>query len=161
MDSQLLRSEQLGIRLEIVNGLPVWEAPPVMRHQRAFARIRESVSNLGAGEANCDRFHVAGVYVQFPEGSLKRPDISFFCHTPSETDNALKEIPDAVIEIISKGYEKKDLEIGVPFYIANGVKDVVVLNPYTDEVLHFRGGEKREMMSPVEIEFECGCRCTN
>ena len=161
MDSQLLRSEQLGIRLEIVNGLPIWEASPVMRHQTAVDRIRESIKRFDAdNEKTCDCFHVADVYVQFPDGSLKRPDISVFCKTPTETDNALKEIPDAVIEIISKGYEKKDLEIGVPFYLANGVKDVVVLNPYTNEVLHFSGGEKREMMSPVEIEFECGCRCT-
>lgn len=160
MDSQLLRSEELGIKLEIVNGLPVWEASPVMRHQTAVDRIRESIKRSDASNESCDCFHVADVYVQFPDGSLKRPDISVFCKTPTETDNALKEIPDAVIEIISKGYEKKDLEVGVPFYLESGVKDTVVFNPYTDEVLHFRGGERRVMISPVEIEFECGCRCT-
>ncbi len=161
MDSLLLRSEELGIKLEIVNGLPVWEASPVMRHQTAVDRIRESIKRSGkAGEEICDCFHIADVYVQFPDGSLKRPDISVFCETPTETDDALKEIPDAVIEIISKGYEKKDLEIGVPFYLSSGVKDIIVFNPYTDEVFHFRRGEKREMKSPVEIKFECGCRCT-
>ena len=160
MDSQLLRSEELGIRLEIVNGLPVWEASPVIRHQKAVDRIRDSIRKPEGNDESCDCFHVADIYVQFPEGSLKRPDISMFCKTPAETDEAVKDIPDAVIEIISKGYEKKDLEIGVPFYLANGVKDVVVFNPYTDEVLHFRGGEKRELTLPAEIEFECGCRCT-
>jgi len=158
MDSQLLRSEELGIKLEIVNGLPVWEASPVIRHQKAVDRIRDSIKQ--SNEISCDCFHVADIYVQFPDGSLKRPDISVFCKTPTETDEAVKEIPDAAIEIISKGYEKKDLEIGVPFYLANGVKDVVVFNPYTDEVLHFRAGETRNLTSPVEIEFECGCRCT-
>ena len=160
MDSQLLRAEELGIKLEIVNGLPVWEASPVMRHQMAVDRIRESIKHSETGDKNCDCFHVADIYVQFPDGSLKRPDISIYCKTPSETDEAVKDVPDAVIEIISRGYEKKDLEIGVPFYLANGVKDVVVYNPYTDEVLYFRDGEKREMVSPVEIELECGCRCT-
>jgi hypothetical protein len=29
MDSQLLRSEELGVRLEIVKGLPIWESSPV------------------------------------------------------------------------------------------------------------------------------------
>lgn len=161
MDSRLLRSEQLGIRLEIVNGLPVWEASPVLKHQIAVDRIRESIKNSGAADKSCDCFHAADIYIQFPDGSLKRPDISVFCKTPAETDEALKEIPDAVIEIIGKGYEKKDLEIGVPFYLANGIKDVVVFNPYTLEVLHFRDdGEKREMILPAAIEFECGCRCT-
>ena len=160
MDSQFLRAEELGIKLEIVNGLPVWEASPVMRHQMAVDRIRESIKLIETGNKNCDCFHVADIYVQFPDGSLKRPDISIYCKTPAETDEAVKDVPDAVIEIISKGYEKKDLEIGVPFYLANGVKDVVVYNPYTDEVLYFRDGDHREMTSPVEIELECGCYCT-
>jgi len=131
MDSQLLRSEELGIRLEIVNGLPVWEASRVIRHQIAVDRIRESIKQSETNDKTCDCFHVADIYVQFPDGSLKRPDISVFCKTPTETNEAVKEIPDAAIENISKGYEKKDLEIGVPFYLANGVKDVVVFNPYT------------------------------
>ncbi len=159
MDSQLLRSEELGIKLEIVNGLPVWEASPVLKHQTAVDRIRESIKHSEADDKICDCFHVADVYVQFPDGSLKRPDISVFCKTPTETDNALREIPDAAIEIISKGYEKKDLEIGVPFYLANGIKDVVVFNPYTDEVLHFRQDATRNLNSPIAIEFECGCSC--
>ena len=158
MDSRLLRADELGIKLEIINGLPVWEASPVIRHQTAVDRIRDSIKKTS--DTNCECFHVADIYIQFPDGSLKRPDISVYCVTPTETDEAVKEIPDAVIEVISKGYEKKDLEIGVPFYLASGVKDVVVFNPYTDEVLHFSGGEKREMTSPVEIEFECDCRCT-
>jgi len=156
MDSQLLRSDELGIKLEIVNGLPVWEASPVIRHQIAVDRIRDSIKKAETDDINCDCFHVADIYVQFPDGSLKRPVISIYCTTPTETDEAVKEIPDAVIEIISKGYEKKDLEIGVPFYLANGVKDIAVFNPYTNEVLHFHNGEKRELTSPVKIEFECG-----
>jgi Uma2 family endonuclease len=160
MDSQLLRAEELGIRLEIVGGLSIWEASPVIRHQLAIDRIRESIKKSGKKDETCECFHIADIYVQFPDGSLKRPDISIFCKTPEETDEAVGQIPEAVIEIISKGYEKKDLEIGVPFYLANGVKDIVVFNPYTNEVLHFRDGEKREMISPVGIEFECGCSCT-
>lgn len=156
MDSQLLRAEELGVRLEIVAGLPIWEASPVIRHQRAIDRIRESI----VAEKTCEGFHIANIYIAFPDGSLKRPDISLFCETPAETDEAVEEIPDAVIEVISKGYEKKDLEIGVPFYLSQGVKDVVVFNPYTNEVLHFRAGETRNLASPVEIEFECGCSCT-
>ena len=160
MDSQLLRAEELGIRLEIVAGLPVWEASPVIKHQLAVDRIRESINKSKDENKSCDCFHIADIYIKFPDESLKRPDISIFCRMPEETDEAVTEIPQAVIEIISKGYEKKDLEIGVPFYLANGVKDVLVFNPYTDEVLHFCGGEKRGMTSPVEIEFDCGCSCT-
>ncbi len=156
MDSQLLRSEELGIRLEIVAGLPVWEASPVIAHQEAVDRIRASINRSVEPEKHCECLHYADIYVQFPEGSLKRPDISIFCEKPLEREEAVTRIPDAVIEILSKTYEKKDLEIGVPFCVSQGVKDIVVFNPYTMEVLHFKNGEKRELISPVEIEFACG-----
>lgn len=157
MDSQLLRADELGIKLEFVAGLPIWEASPVLAHQEAVDRIRDSIGKVG--ETVCECLHYADIYVQFPEGSLKRPDIAVFCERPTEREEAVTKIPEAVVEILSKGYEKKDLEIGVPFYLANGVKDVVVFNPYTNEVLHFRQNETREFLSPVEIEFECGCSC--
>ncbi len=158
MDSQLLRSEELGIKLEIVNGLPVWEASPVILHQKAVDRIRDSIRR-NSTETNCECVHYADIYIQFPEGSLKRPDISVFCEEPSEKEDAVLMIPVAMIEVLSKKYEKKDLEIGVPFCISQGIKDVVVLDPRTNEVLHFKNGEKREFVSPVEIELECGCFC--
>lgn len=98
------------------------------------------------------------VYVQFPSG-LKRPDISIFCQEPSdeEQDSALTQIPEAVIEVVSKGYEAKDLEIGPPFYLSQGVKDVVVFDPYTLLVLHVRREKVQRMMSPVTLQLECGC----
>ena len=159
MDSQLLRAEELGVKLEFVAGLPIWEASPVIAHQEAVDRIRASIKKSVDSEKQCECIHYADIYIQFPEGSLKRPDISIFCEKPLEREEAVTKIPDAVIEILSKSYEKKDLDIGVPFYISQDIKDIVVFNPYTMEVLHFHNGEKREMISPVEIEFACGCSC--
>jgi Uma2 family endonuclease len=156
MNPELLIADELGIKLEIVDGLPVWEASPVIRHQLAIDRIRDSIEKTGEG---CECFHISDIYIQFPDGSLKRPDISIFCVAPDETDEAVTEIPDAVIEIISKGYEKKDMQIGVPFYTASGIKDVVVLNPYTMEVLHFQGDLVTKSLSPTRIELACGCSC--
>ena len=73
MDSQLLRAEELGIRLEIVAGLPIWEASPVLKHQLAIDRIRKSICRVSE---NSQCTHVANVYVEFADGSLKGPDIS-------------------------------------------------------------------------------------
>ena len=159
MNPQLLNAEDLGIKLEIAGNLAIWEASPVYKHQKAVDIIRDSIKKVVKEGNTCECLDVADVYVQFPDGSLKRPDISVFCREPEEEEEAIRQVPEAVIEVISKKYEAKDLEISPPIYLANGVKDVVVFNPYTNEVLHFRSGEKREMMSPVEIEFECGCAC--
>jgi len=73
--------------------------------------------------------HAADVYISFPDGSLKRPDISIFCHEPEEEEEAIRLVPEAVVEVISKGFEAKDLEIGREFYLRQAVKDFIVFTP--------------------------------
>jgi len=163
MDWRLLRADELGIRLEIVGGLPIWEPSPVWKHQKAVDRIRESIErlpqSLGPG-GECACIHISDVYVSFPDGSLKRPDIAIFCKEPAEEEEVITLVPEAVIEVISKGYEAKDLEIGPHFYLSQGIKDVVVFDPYTLLVLHVRKDQVTRQVSPVTIDLECGCRCT-
>ncbi len=159
MDPKYLAAEELGIRLEIVNGLPIWEAHPVYRHQKAVDTIRQSIHNASANE-ECACVHIADVYIQFPEGSLKRPDIAIFCREPEELDDAIHQVPEAVIEVTSKGYEAKDLEIAPPFYLSQGVKDVVVFDPIALTTRHFRRDGVTESPSPKVIQLECGCEVT-
>jgi hypothetical protein len=151
---------EAGIRLEMVGGVPVWEAQPVYRHQSAIYRIQSSIRKSGTADFACACVHVSDVCIRFPDGSQKRPDIAIFCREPDELDEEIKLVPEAVIEILSKGYEGKDLQVGVPFYLSQGVKDVVVLDPYSLKVIHFRNSSQLELKSPVEIELRCGCRCT-
>lgn len=154
MDTRLLSAEQLGIRLEIVAGKPIWEAAP----QKAVDRIRASIRPETDAARAC--VHVAGAYVSFPDGSLKRPDIAVFCREPDEQDEAIRLLPEAVIEVVSKGCEYKDLELGPPFYLAQGVKDVIVFDPQTRLVLHVRRDRAERLVSPVTIALECGCSVT-
>jgi Uma2 family endonuclease len=154
--SHLLRSDELGVRLEIVNGLAIWEAQPLYKHQKAAERIAQSIRpNVGS---DCECVHALDVYIQFPNG-LKRPDISIFCREPTEEEqeSALTLIPEAVIEVVSKGYEAKDLEIGPPFYLSQGVKDVIVFDPATLLVLHVKQGKAERLVAPAEINLQCGC----
>jgi Uma2 family endonuclease len=157
MNEEMLKAEELGVKLEIAGNLAIWEASPVYKHQKAVDRIRGSFKKRQSGDCSC--LDVADVYISFPDGSLMRPDISVFCVEPEEEEEAIKQVPEAVIEVISKKYEAKDLEISPPIYLSNGVKDVVVFNPYTLEVVHFRAGETRTHSSPIRIELACGCSC--
>jgi Uma2 family endonuclease len=164
MDEKFLRAEELGIRLEIANGLPIWEASPVYRHQEAVDRIRGTITPLNQADVNsnqCKCIHAADVYVSFPNGSLKRPDIAIFCRelAEEEKDDAIKIVPEAVIEVVSRGYEAKDLEIGPAFYLSQGVKDIIIFDPYTLLVMHIRRGGTKRLVSPVEVLLECGCKC--
>jgi Uma2 family endonuclease len=65
-----------------------------------------------------------------------------------------------VLEVLSKDYEKKDPEIGAPFYLAQGVKDVILFDPRTQEVTHRRRDGTTRQISPVTIKLECGCQIT-
>ncbi len=155
LSDQLLSADQLGIRLEIVNGLHIWEAQPLYRHQKAVERIAGSI-RPAADNAGCECVHALDVYVAFPNG-LKRPDISIFCREPDEMDSPITLVPEAVVEVVSKGYEAKDLEIAPPFYLSQGVKDVLVFDPTTLMVLHVHQGSAERHVAPVEIALQCGC----
>ena len=158
MLKKLLEADQLGLRLEWVGGLPLWEAQPTYRHQKAVDRIRQSIRPKEASSCPC--IHVADVYVRFPDGSYKRPDIALFCREPEELDEAITLLPEAVVEVVSRGYEAKDLEIAPRFYLSQGVKDVVVFDPYTLLVLHLRPDGAFRYVSPVELDLACGCTLT-
>ena len=158
LDPKFLKAEELGIRLEVVSGLPIWEAHPVWKHQKAIDRIRTTISPKSVESCQC--VHASDVYVQFPDGSLKRPDVAIFCREPDETEDAISLVPEAVIEVVSKGYEAKDLEIGPPFYLAQGVKDVIVFDPTSLLVLHARRDKTVRLTSPQTLELECGCEVT-
>jgi len=131
---------------------------PTPKHQRAIDKIRLSIEGISGSDRGC--LHLSGVAVRFADGSFKRPDIAVFCREPDEETEAVTLIPEAVIEVISKGYESKDYEIGLPFYLAQGVKDVVLFDPSRNHVLHARADGSRELASPTTIRLECGCVCT-
>jgi hypothetical protein len=81
--------------------------------------------------------HVTDVYVQFADGSLKRPDIAIFCREPDELDDAIRLVPEA---------------------ISQGVKDVIVFDPTSLMVLHARKNATTRQVSPHPAELECGYR---
>ena len=151
-------AEEAGVKLEITNGVPTWEAYPAVRHQKTIFRIQISLERLP--ESDCGCFQVSDAYLKFPDGSLKRPDIAIFCEEPPDTDEAYPKIPEAVLEVLSKDFEKKDTEISAPFYLEQGVKDVILFDPRTQEVTHRRRDGNKQYKSPVTIKLECGCQLT-
>ena len=155
-------AEGIGIKLEMVGGIPVWEALPVLKHQKTIDVIRKTIHRTPEAGRNggCDCHHFADLDLRFPDGSQKRPDISIFCREPDEQEISVTLLPEAVIEIISRGYEAKDMFNSIPFYVSQGVKDVIVFDPYTNRVTHVRGSERTEYESPIEINLLCGCTCT-
>lgn len=149
-----------AIRLEITGGIPTWRLHPSPRHQMIIDRIRATIMPIAMGSNACGCYHLSDVYVRFPDKSLKRPDISIFCTRPPEQDEALDMVPVAVIEIVSPGYEEKDLSVNPSWYLSQGVLDVVTFDPRSGVVTHFRANEQQTLHSPTVIDLAAGCRCT-
>ena len=150
----LHEADELGVRLEVVGDALTWEGVPGFRHQEIVGRVQESFDRPTGSESVC----VAGVYVRFPSGVVKRPDIAIFCRRPEQEEGFVRMAPEAVVEITSPEYEEKDLVSGPPLYLANGVKDVVVLQRSTGLVHHWTATGSCAVPSPVTIELVCGCR---
>jgi Uma2 family endonuclease len=152
------------IKLEITAGIPTWEASPASRHQKAAKRIELSIQPLPGSPCGC--YSLADTYIAFPDGSLKRPDISIFCDEPPDSDTALEIVPLAVIEIISPEAEaaRKDLELNPPLYLSQGVLDVVAFDPRTQQISWWDADtgvdEPRRMLAPQTLRLRCGCQVT-
>lgn len=155
---RLLR--QCQVKLEITGGTRTWRLLPSLRHQKLIDTIRASIMPT-PGEAGCGCYHVSDANLRFPDGSLKRPDIAIFCIEPPDIDESWEHVPEAVIEIVSPDYEEKDLSINPPWYLSQGVKDVIVVNPRAHHARHFsQGQDVCELHKPQMVELLCGCCVT-
>ena len=155
--------ELSGVKLEMAGGMTTWEAFPSYKHQNRIYKIQQSIRRRADAIYDCTCTHVSDAYVRFPDGSIKRPDIAIFCREPDEAeqDGAVTLLPEVIIEIISKHYEDKDLKVGVPFYLSQGIADVVTVDMATGTVTHFRPGQPEQVhASPVTLAFACGCEAT-
>ncbi len=148
-----------AIKLEVTGGIPTWEVSPSSRHQRMLYRIQTSIKPLPGSDKGCECAQLSDVYIRFPDGSLKRPDIAIFCAEPPEQDDALTVVPQAVIELISPGYEYKDVTLNPQFYLAQGVQDVVVVDPRAGVATHYRTSGVQTLRTPVRVALQCGCQC--
>jgi Uma2 family endonuclease len=154
-------ADAVGLRLEVVRGIVTVEASPVYRHQQAVLRIINSVHPAMLGDTSCACVATTDVQIRFPDGSRKRPDVAIFCREPDEQDTEMTLLPEAVVEVLSRDYEAKDLVIGVPFYQQVGVRDIVVLDPETGAVRHWQQGHgEQTYASPINLTLLCGCICT-
>jgi Uma2 family endonuclease len=148
-----------AVRLEITSGVPTWEASPGSRHQRIIDLIRATIEPMLESDTGCDCVHYSDVDIRFPDGSFKRPDIAIFCNEPPLQDESLTVLPCAVIEIISPGYEYKDTSLNPPFYLSQGLLDVVIVDPRTGMVTYYSQEQVTHLTAPVVLELRCGCRC--
>lgn len=148
-------------RLEYVRGRLKVEASPASRHQKILKRIEASIVPTPGHDAGYGCYSLQDVLIRFhdPGESLKRPDLAVFCAEPPDVDEALDMMPSAVIEVLSLGYEEKDLgDDGASFYRAYGVLDIIVVDPRQGTARHYHTGGISVLAAPAQIALACGCQ---
>ena len=155
--SLMSRAEELGLRLEMTDAGIVWEAMPGLRHQELALAIYGAIRPAPDG-GHCEGYRAFDVPIRFASGVVKRPDVSIFCRRPSQDEGFVRAVPEAVVEITSPEYEAKDLVSGPPLYLANGVRDVVVLHRAKGEVDHWTAAGRQRVHSPATLTLQCGCQ---
>jgi Uma2 family endonuclease len=155
---QLIAERQVRLMLLGPQQRPIWEASPSPLHQIFVRDIEASIRASADSDAGCICEHIADAYIRLPDGSLVRPDIAIFCAPIPRQREAYADVPAAVIEIVSPNYEAKDYEELPPVYLANGVRDVVVVDPEQSVFTHYRSGHPRSIQQlPHQVRLECGC----
>ena len=155
---QLIAERQLRLMLLGPQQRPIWEASPSPLHQIFVRDIEASIRASGEAGDDCASEHIADAYIRLPDSSLVRPDIAIFCAPIPRQREAYAAVPAAVIEIVSPNYEVKDYEELPPVYLANGVRDVVVVDPEQSVFTHYRPGQTRSIQRlPHQLHLACGC----
>ncbi len=150
--------EELGLRFELTDGGITWEASPGIAHQEIVYSVQKSLESLRKSDGDCECYQGSDIEIAFPDGSVKRPDVSVWCRRPDELEGFVHQVPEAVIEIVSPGYEAKDLVHGPPIYMRNGVHDVIVFDRKKAEVHHWTAKDHQILASPSTIRLSCGCQ---
>ena len=155
---QLIAERQVRLMLIGPQQRPIWEASPSPLHQIFVRDIEASIRASADSDDGCACEYIADAYIRLPDSSLVRPDIAIFCAPIPRQREAYAAVPAAVIEIVSPNYEAKDYEELPPVYLANGVRDVVVVDPEQSVFIHYRSGHPRSIQQlPHQVRLECGC----
>lgn len=157
---QLMNADEAGVKLEVVRDEFIWEFFPSPLHQGLVRDIDRSVRPIPGDDWGCGCFTLPDAYLQFADGSVKRPDLMVYCVRPPLTRQALTIMPEAVVEVLSPRGARKDLQVGPPFYLSQGIKDVLVVDPEGVVAHHFRREGYRPVALGATVRLECGCELT-
>jgi Uma2 family endonuclease len=129
-----LAREELDWRnYELVRGEVIEMPPPTRLHGLccwlAIKVLTEYVTRRGAGHLLTND---AGILVARDPDTLRGADVILYLRNPSPADLAKKyvdDVPDLVVEVVSPGDRKKDVNLRVNQYLDRGVPLVWLIDP--------------------------------
>ena len=146
---EYLETPETMIRCEIVDG-EVIVAGPSLNHQIISGNVNDPLRAFVRGnQLGCVVYAPVDVVVQRDPLRVRQPDLLFISNERAGIvqDDRIHEGPDLVIEILSPGNNRGEMEGKLSDYARIGVRECWLMTPigYTVETLQLEDGEWRRL----------------
>lgn len=124
--------------IELIGGEIFVSPTPTRKHQwiagNLFAVLREIEKVKRTG-----KWTMSPTEVYISERDIFQPDIVLYSHKamPDMKSRAAREIPLIVVEVLSPRTRSKDLVLKLPKYVARGVSECWIIDPFSHELSVF------------------------
>jgi len=142
---------QLDEAVELIKGRIMLMSPaPNVKHQRASIRLAALLYNFFKGK-KCQVFAAPfdvrlydrkkSILANKDIHTVVQPDLSVICDTARLDEQGCNGAPDWIIEILSKGNSKKEMQIKYDLYAESGVGEYWLVYPYEQAIYQFVLGD--------------------
>lgn len=129
--------------LELIDGNIIIGQAPNIKHQMLVQSIGKTIDKyIDDNNGKCRMFNV-GINVQLDEDeyTLTIPDIVVLCDDSKLSDSAIIGAPDFIIEVVSESTRRIDYNLKMHKYMAAGVEEYWIVDPYKERVTVYIAGE--------------------
>jgi Uma2 family endonuclease len=142
----------IGTPAEVLHNTIYMSPAPSFEHQNLIGDIFFGLK-LFAKKSNLGTCVMSPVDVYLDDDNIVQPDIIFLLNNSLKLvkSGKIKGTPDLIVEILSPGNEKHDLEKKKTLYEQFGVKEYFIVSPKTRTVIsHYLVKNKFSKLSPVK-----------
>ncbi len=131
-----------GVRYQLIEGVIVKMAGPNDPHQvftgRFYIQLTLQTDELGIGETRVAPYDIA-----IDEHNTFQPDVLFVSnerrHVFDDVNHGINGAPDVVVEVLSQSTRNRDLEVKLPVYARNGVREMLAVDLSAESVAKYVG----------------------
>ncbi len=147
-----------NIRYEYINGEVYMLLSPGVKHQRTVSRLHIALDAY-LSTMPCDVFESPfdiTIKNKKKDWNVVQPDLMVLCDWQNDTDekDRYRGIPNLVVEVLSPSNSKKELMTKLNLYMASGIEEYWIIDPYLSEVLVYQFKENKVINIAVYSDNE-------
>ena len=137
-------------RSEVIDNTLYMPPTPSFEHQEVSGNLLYAILTF-VKKHNSGKCVVAPISVYLDEVNVVEPGLVFISNEKLGIiqKGKIKGIPDILIELLSPGNRKHDLNIKYDLYESFGVPEYFIIDPLTKEVLHYILQENKYQQQPA------------